>query len=240
MSTVLKDGSTVEDPRLGRLKEFDERSRNFAVSRLLSATQLQKPRTYTWQCNTWLNQLQEGSCTWHAIGHELAARPIVVPNITHEFAQKGYWQAQREDPWPGGSWAGATPFYEGTSVLSAIKVAQEWGFYTGYSWAFSEEEMMLAISWKGPVVIGVNWMDSMYEPDSKGYIRPTGNIAGGHCIMVNGFSLKSQSYRLRNSWGQDWGVNGDCFMNRDDMKTLLAADGEVAVPEGRMVGPSTR
>lgn len=136
----------------------------------------------------------------------------------------------------GNSYPGASPRYDGTSVLSAIKTAQDMGYYTGYSWAFSEEELMLAISWKGPAVLGINWYESMYSTDSKFMIRPTGAIAGGHAILCNGFSEKDQVYRLHNSWSASYGKNGDCFITREDMKTWLAADGEVCIPSGRSLG----
>jgi hypothetical protein len=43
-------------------------------------------------------------------------------------------------------------------------------------------------------------------------------------------------YVLRNSWGADWGRNGDCYLTSRDMARLLKAGGEAAIPEGRMMG----
>lgn len=236
MTITLKDGSTTTDRRLDRLVEFDEASRAYPVRRLLSASQLQKPRSYTWTCPIWLDQGREGACVGFSISGELAARPYMVSGINNPFAQQLYYTAQRNDPWPGGEYPGADPVYGGTSVLSGIKTAQDMGYYGGYSWAFSEEELMLAVSWKGPAVLGIVWYESMYETDSKFMIRPGGNVAGGHAILCNGFSAVDQVYRLHNSWGTSFGKGGDCFITRADMKTWLANDGEVCVPERRAYG----
>lgn len=236
MAIRLKDGSTTEDKRLDRIKEFDEASRAYPVRRLLAPNQLQKPRSYTWTCDVNLDQGREGACVGFSISGELAARPYRVRGMTDEFALQLYYQTQRNDPWPGGDYPGAVPKYSGTSVLSGIKTAQDMGYYTSYSWAFSEEELMLAISWKGPAVLGVAWYDTMYEPNDKGYIGVSGSIAGGHAILCNGFSVTDQAYRLHNSWGKSYGIGGDCFITREEMKKLLAADGEVCIPEGRRFG----
>jgi len=31
---------------------------------------------------------------------------------------------------------------------------------------------------KGPVVIGSNWYNGMFNPDANSYVKPTGGIAG--------------------------------------------------------------
>jgi hypothetical protein len=38
-----------------------------------------------------------------------------------------YWQMQREDEWAGGSYPGATPHYEGSSVRAALEVLRKYG-----------------------------------------------------------------------------------------------------------------
>jgi len=65
----------------------------------------------------------------------------------------------------------------------------------------------------------------MFEPDAQGYLRPTGNIAGGHCYLVYGYSLKL-GYKVWNSWGT--GHYG--YISPPDMITLLANQGEACIP----------
>lgn len=58
----------------------------------------------------------------------------------------------------------------------------------------------------------------------------SGQVEGGHCVLVHGYSVKSDSYRIRNSWGPGWGVGGGALISRVDMVRLLADGGEACVP----------
>jgi len=207
--------------KFGRFVQFDERSRNFSIGKLLPYP-IQK-RSYTWNSYTVLDQGYEGSCTGHAVAHEAAARPKVIKNITHEIAFDIYRRAQKIDEWPGED-------YEGSSVLAAIKIGKENGWYGEYRWAFSEDDLALAIGYKGPAVLGINWYDGMCTPDSDGIIKATGDLYGGHAILCNGYNVKKQLYRLLNSWGPDWGIKGSCFISVSDMKRLLREQGEACIP----------
>lgn len=62
----------------------------------------------------------------------------------------------------------------------------------------------------GVVVIGTPWYDSWFDPDANG-VLPIGDfVAGGHAICVVGWN--STGPRLRNTWGADWGQNGEATM----------------------------
>jgi len=203
-----------------RIPRFDERSRNFPIRALITAT---APRSYTWRCSVNLDQGSEGACTGFAVSQEAAARPVVVPDITNAIAKQVYYRARQIDEWPGEN-------YEGSSVLAAMKAGQEKGWYKEYRWAFSEPELALAVSYKGPAVLGVNWYEGMSNPDKNGLIHPTGELQGGHAIICNGFNTRKGLYRLHNSWGSAWGINGECFISRRDMALLLKQQGEACIP----------
>lgn len=230
----------VEDPRLGRILEHDPRSiGNYPIRSLLTAVQIRQPRSYTWAVNLWLDQGQEGACVGFALNHELAARPRVVGGRTNETAQRDYWEIQKGDPWPGGAYSGADPHYEGTSVLSGAKYMQDLGHYLEYRWTQDEAEMAAAVAWKGPVVLGINWYEGMFEPDEDGFIHPTGRLLGGHAILAHGISVKNRKrngkylpdhYKLWNSWGPTWGDQGQARIARSDMARLLDENGEAMLP----------
>jgi len=203
-----------------RIVKFDERSRAFPIRQYGI---FRKRRSYTWRCGINLDQGSEGACTGFAVSHEAAARPVVVMGITNDVARSIYRRARQLDEWPGEN-------YEGSSVLGAIKAGQEKGWYGEYKWAFSESDLALAVGYYGPVVLGINWYEGMGNPDSNGRIRPTGDVLGGHAILCNGFSVKTNLYRLHNSWGPAWGINGDCFISADDLTKLLREQGECCVP----------
>jgi len=129
--------------------------------------------------------------------------------------------------------------YEGTSVLSGAKVCQELGYFTSYHWATSAKEVAQALSYLGPVVIGVNWHEGMAKTTAKGFIRVTGAVRGGHCVALRGVKVSKQrdgsSFAVlgRNSWGKGWGQNGDFWITEKDLQKLVDSGGSFCVPEGR-------
>lgn len=227
----LRDGSQTNDVRLDRIIHFDERSRGFAVRPMVEQ---KEPRSYTWRCRTYLDQGQEGACVGFGISHELAARPAEVVGVTNQFArEKIYWEAQKIDEWEGGAYPGAEPVYEGTSVLAGVKVAQQMGFFDAYYWAFGLNDVILGVGYGGPAVLGLPWLEGMFNVDSQGYIHATGAVAGGHCLLCRGVDVSENFFLLRNSWGKTWGVNGDCKISFDDFQKVLKDGGEAVFFKGR-------
>jgi len=204
---------------LDRRPHFDERSKAYPIRALLDTSQ---PRSYSWRCTTWLDQGREGACVGHAWAHERAAMPVERP-ATSEDAFEIYRAAQKIDPWPGED-------YSGTSVLAGAKAAMTKGWLKEYRWAFNLNDTLTAISRKGPVVLGIDWYEGMFETDIYGYVRPTGALAGGHAILARGVNITRRTVSLHNSWSQDWGVNGRALITWDDLGMLLASGGEACVP----------
>jgi len=220
----LKGAYVTKDVKLDRLPDFDERSKNFPIRELSGS---KKQRSYTWRCNEQLDQGPDGACVGFGVAHELIARPAEVKGITDTYAKQNiYWEAQKIDPWDGGSYPGASPFYEGTSVLAGVKVVHKMGWIDSYRWAFGLEDLILGVGHNGPAVIGVGWHGNMFQPDSDGYIHASGGIYGGHCVLVNAVNVKKQRFTIHNSWGKSWGMNGECYISFEDMGKLLADRGE--------------
>lgn len=219
----LRDGSTVEDPRLDRLPSFDPRSVSYPV---MATIEVSKPRSYTWRCDYYFDQGQEGACVGFSVAHELSARPVAVKGLGDDFARELYRAAQKVDEFPGEN-------YSGTSVLAGIKTAQSMGYFGEYRWAFSLNDLVMAVGYKGPAVLGINWYEGMFRPDPAGFIHPSGNVAGGHAILCNGVDVKGKRFRLHNSWGTDWGVGGDCYLSFEDMERLLTESGDACIPVKR-------
>jgi hypothetical protein len=159
--------------------------------------------------------------------HELAARPVVVPDIDAAYATNIYQSAKRFDEWPGEN-------YEGSSVLGGAKAVVDLGHLNEYRWAFGLDDLIMAVGYKGPAVLGINWYEGMFAPDSRGYINVAGDIAGGHAILCNGVSVSARRFRLHNSWGMNWGMGGDTYISFADMERLLYEDGESCIPVKRV------
>jgi hypothetical protein len=214
----------VTDRTFDRLERFDERSRGYPISAVAPLT----AQTVVWPCPTWLDQGSEGACVGHAISHALACPP--EPRIVDSlFARNLYFEAQKIDQFPGGEYAGADPRMSGTSVLAGFRVAHREKYVGAYRWAFGPAELCNGLS-TGPAVLGVRWHAGMSNPGRDGLVRPLGSVLGGHAICCRGYDAQRKLFILRNSWGRDWGADGDCLVSFDDMASLLADGGEACFP----------
>lgn len=258
---TLKGGARTSDPRLDRVVQFDDRSRKFSVVRAVAPHEVRTPRSRTWKLSLeeLLNQLQEGGCVSMGWVHDAKATPQAVLAATiagakvpldFDFAIKRvYHEAQRIDEWPGGSYPGARPRYEGTSVLAGAQVMQKLGFFQEYRWAFTLEEVLAAIGYVGPVVLGLVWYSGMFDPDADGFIHPTGVVEGGHCVAATmlkivfrkGAAKTFANVDLDASWiggPQSWGLDhggwpgfpGFWRMTLREFDRVRREDGEVCVP----------
>lgn len=225
---TLKGGLTTADPRLDRIPQFDEKSRGYPIRTLLERAGLTKPRSYTWRVPVNLDQGNEGACVGFGWSHELAARPVIIPDVTDATATALYDRARQLDEWPGED-------YDGTSVLAGAKAVEEAGFLREYRWAFGLEDVRLALGYHGPVVLGINWYDGMFDVDSDGFIHKSGDLAGGHCILAYSVSERLQVVRLWNSWGPDWGMGGSAMITFADLDALLHEQGEACIPVRRVM-----
>ncbi len=220
---MLRDGTTTGDRRLDRLKQHDPRSAAYPIRALLDTSE---PRSYTWPLDVVLDQGREGACVGFSISHELRAKPRIVAGVTNATAQSLYKRAQELDPWPGSN-------YSGTSVLAGVKAAQEAGYYAEYRWASTADELAVAVSRRGPAVLGINWHESMYDPERRNdrhWLTLAGPVVGGHAILCRGYSVRLRAFCLHNSWGPRFGDSGRAWISHFDMAALLAADGEAVIP----------
>jgi len=209
----------------------DEASRGYAVRTLVPAA---PTRPLWWTGGVVLDQGEEGSCAGHAIVAEYAASPVrgAIGDAAagHVLAVACYERARRID-------GIADAEGEGTSVNAVMKVGRERGWWDGYSWAFGVEDVKRALI-VGPVVIGIPWYESMYEARS-GVVDVGGELVGGHCLLVTGWTPnyqgRGETFRWRNSWSRSYGVNGNGYISARALGELLADDGEAAVPTGRHI-----
>lgn len=183
------------------------------------------------------------NCVGFGWSHELSATPSVVPTLA-PGALSIYNRAKQLDQWEGEN-------YDGTSVLAGAKAVSELRNNVGtpyiseYRWAFGLQDLLLSLAHNGPVVLGLNWFNNMFDTDANGYLHPTGGLAGGHCLLAIGVVIVSaityptsldeidldKSYVvLHNSWGKDWGQAGRAKVTLRDMAFLLSQEGEACVP----------
>lgn len=208
---------------LGRIPEFDERSRMFRATAFLTTTA--EPRTKTWRRGQAYDQGSTPQCVAYTGKGILNTAPVSA--LTDYDIRSGYSTqtfydgAQRLDEWPGEN-------YDGTSGLGLSKYLLSVGLIREYRWCFGLTDVLLALSYEGPVGIGVNWYSSMFEP-VNGYLNISGSVVGGHEVELIGVDVSKQHVIGMNSWGTGWGVNGRFYLRWSDLDRLLHEQGDAVV-----------
>lgn len=143
-----------------------------------------------------------------------------------------YGGAQMYDEIPGEG-------YEGTTTRGLLEFLVKYEpaeDVKSYWWVKTVQE---TIDWIGappnkeaatPVLWGINWYTSMYQPTKEGIISPrNGVVSSGHEVLQLGYDLRRGLLLFQNSWARDWGVDGRFWLSMEDAERLLHEDGEAAV-----------
>lgn len=211
----------------------DPRSLTFPVADTISQTPVRKDKT--WTPGPIIDQGQEGACVGFGWTDEATATPTPVKlKDATKFAQGLYELAKTLDEYPGTN-------YDGTSVLAGAKAMGKKGLLKEYRWAFSIDDVVNSLLVHGPVVLGIDWYEDMFNPVNGDVLRVSGALAGGHCILAVGYRVASidgaDAIVLQNSWGPSWGKGGLARIKVSDLARLLAGNGEACVPVRRSYGP---
>ncbi len=214
--------------RLGRLIDYDEQDQNFLVPRMAVSPSV-RFKYYT--TGPVLDQGDTPQCVAYATVQFLMTGPIV--NKYPAGPSDLYAQCQLVDEWAG-------TVHDGTTVRAAMKVLQNKGYVSGYNWAYDIGTVVNYVLTRGPMVLGTNWSEDMFNPDKKGFIRYTGTVVGGHSYMLKGINLDlacpdgtKGAFRIQNSWGMHWG-NGPkggsslAWLSIADTAKLIEDYGEAA------------
>lgn len=212
---------------LGRIIEHDPRSRAYPFKAA-------KATTYTSVTHTnhigVLDQGDIGSCTGNATVAALGSDPFfaTLPGRTldEDLAVSLYSLATSLDDYTGAY----PPTDTGTSGLAIAKAAQQRGYVSGYTHAFTVGDALGALM-SAPVLVGITWLDTFDEPAADGLVKITrsSQVRGGHEICADGYDADKGRVWFRNSWGASWGVQGRFSLSLADWTTLLRQDGDVTV-----------
>lgn len=214
-----------EEHGFGRLEAED--ARDLAYPMRAAMVPIALPTYKYWVPGPVLNQGRTSQCVAYAWHQWMETSPIRTKNGPEPAWI--YREAQLIDEWPG-----EDPVVKGTSVRAGAKVLAVQGRIAEYVWAQSIEDVKLWLLTNGPVVIGTGWYEGMMRTDPLGYVKPTGNLVGGHCTILNGYTAGGD-YRGMNSWGKYWGRNGHFWLHAEDLAMLLADHGEACAAVEKVI-----
>ncbi|CAF3895127.1 unnamed protein product [Rotaria sordida] len=84
-------------------------------------------------------------------------------------------------------------------------------------------EMKSCLAQGFPIIIGLNLYSSFDKAMEKGIVpmpikeEISRSKHGSHALLASGYSDKSQAFIVRNSWGEEWGDKGYCYVPYDYM-----------------------
>jgi hypothetical protein len=214
-----------------------EANLNYLVRSIRPRAEMELP--VYWLQGILLNQGAEGACVGFGWSGEASASPVRVKSVGNTSALGLYNRAKEIDEWEGVD-------YEGTSVRAGALVARERGYIESFYWCKTIDDIVRGLR-SGPVVIGVEWREGMYDTDDRGLVDVSGNVVGGHCLYIDGYDpnymRKGRHFRWMNSWGSQYGRRANALSNRRTGHGYIAADalesilfnagGEACVPVGR-------
>lgn len=184
---------------------------------LLRAQKTKRKKRYWASPNIVLDQKATPRCVGYSTSHLLLASPI----------------RQYVDPdglYQGCKLIDGEPDEEGTWVRTAFEILRKAGLVSEYRWARTLGDLIYTVLEVGPVVVGTNWYESMETP-VKGVITIGYDCwsLGGHAWLIDGVDTVKELFRMKNSWGRDWGNNGRALISFDDMERLIKEEGEIAL-----------
>ena len=191
---------------------FDSRDLNFAMPNFISRFPSHIPRTSSWRIGTILDQGHYPMCVGYAVAQWAQSDPTRTV-LTPEFNGKTiYAECKNID---------GNPTRGGTTGRAALQVLKSQGRIASYHWGSSLSDIRSWIFNRGTVLVGSYWtMDMMFTNKKTGLIKGIGGkIIGGHEYLIGWYS--DGLYKIVNSWGNRWGINGIGYITEKDFEALL-------------------
>ena len=175
--------------------------------------------TNLWADLVVLDQGDFGTCVGNAGAGWLASEPVVDPGVTEALARQLYFEATCYDGMcdPTGQ--------TGSTSRSLAKALKARGRLLAYAFATSMADIDEWLAGHGPVMVGADWTNDMFNPGPDHVVHITGGVAGGHEWLVRYREPDTTQYRCRNSWGTGWGDHGDFLIEAADLGQLLFKQG---------------
>lgn len=225
---------------LGRLRSTDPRNMQHPMARHLAAPGAPLPvrKTWTFKGNVVLDQGASGTCTGHAGVHFIHCAPLSHKAFLDPY--KLYREAVLLDEYsnndgdatlqPDSALQGGS---SGTGIAKAL--AKRDLIQAEYVWGSTSREAIEWVLTRGPVMMGSNWYESMFNPTLEGFVKitPGTTLAGGHEYVIRGVDQRRAIAELVNSWGSRWNAGpgkktrpGFFLMDFETLERLFNEDGD--------------
>lgn len=188
----------------------DPRDKEYPFSLALPARASLRTYRYWYPGPLELDQGSEPACVGYTGANWLQSSPTRT-KVSHATGLELYRACKAIDGYAG----------DGTWDRVLMKVLQERGQVKRYLWAQNAVEMDEWLLERGPVLIGIPWLDTMFWPDKDDFLTCTGREVGGHEVLIRGINRSDGFYTITNSWGPGWGRKGDARVWRDDLRALI-------------------
>lgn len=221
-------------PELDRRPRWDDRSLSFRLRPYLAGAVRRKT---VWKTTDRLplNQRTGGG----SVGFGWASMMEQVDSVgfpaTEQAIRAIVEGASLDDARPGG-------YVVGQSLLGAARHLKRNGFISGYRWAFDVDEVLDCLCVFGPILLGIPWFESMYNPRPDGILEVNGPGVGGHVLLADAYIPVQDAMRMNlgptelirviPSLGRGYGVGGRAYLRVMDLKFLMKPEnaGEGVVP----------
>merc|ERR1712203_752941 len=117
------------------------------------------------------------------------------------------------------------------SCKSSFETAVPQGGVTGYKDISSESNLLDAVTNVGPVSVAIEADQMSFQGYSGGVLTGNCGTQLDHGVLAVGFGEESGTpyWKVKNSWGASWGMNGYVLIERGDNKCGIA-DGPPSYP----------
>ncbi len=205
------------------------------------------------ECTSVRNQGGEGSCTGHAlvaVAEMLYWRKLgSPPNLSERWA---YEKAKLYDEWEGED-------YEGSSIRGTVKAWSKVGICPEEYWPYEAnkpgkpkpdaeikareypiakyerclgiDNIKHAIHYRGCVIAGVDVHEGWYAAEEVIPFKSDYYPQGGHAIAFVGYDDEKEILWVKNSWSQDWGIEGFAGLTYKDARLNIRDAWMVNIPD---------
>ncbi len=156
----------------------------------------------------------DDACVGWAMSNLLKAEPI---SQTYD-PRKIYLEARKRGNLPKS--------VAGSKITDAVDFLKSENLIKKDYWANDIDQVLSFLFNISPLVLSVPWYSRMNEATSKDpRAKLGGDYLGNHAIMAYGFDKLKNRVFFQNSWGSDYGLNGNFYFTKKDLEKLLKVGG---------------